>query len=66
MSRKRGRDSFDDDCKKLLAIFNILNIDSYYGKRVRPDRDTVESLVYRIGSKVLSNFDNEIYFIGSR
>ncbi|KAM7539393.1 hypothetical protein Aperf_G00000054603 [Anoplocephala perfoliata] len=48
MSRKRQRDSyFDDD-------------HTFYSKRGRPDRDTVESLVYRIGSKDTDKIHKDI------
>nr|CDS29810.2 nuclear cap binding protein subunit 1 [Hymenolepis microstoma] len=48
MSRKRTRDSsFDDDY-------------TFYSKRGRPDRDTVESLVYRIGSKDLDKIHKDV------
>ncbi|VDN98391.1 unnamed protein product [Rodentolepis nana] len=48
MSRKRTRNqSFDDDY-------------TFYSKRGRPDRDTVESLVYRIGSKNLDKIHKDV------
>uniref|UniRef100_A0A0R3X3V2 Nuclear cap-binding protein subunit 1 n=1 Tax=Hydatigena taeniaeformis TaxID=6205 RepID=A0A0R3X3V2_HYDTA len=34
-----------------FAHFDIYIVDTFYPKRGRPDRDTIESLVYRIGSK---------------
>ncbi|VUZ43195.1 unnamed protein product [Hymenolepis diminuta] len=48
MSRKRIRDPlFDFDY-------------TFYSKRGRPDRDTVESLVYRIGSKDLDKIHKDV------
>ncbi|EUB60777.1 Nuclear cap-binding protein subunit [Echinococcus granulosus] len=59
MSRKRHRDSsYDTDCSP--AYFGLHPVDKFYPKRGRPDRDTIESLVYRIGSKATDKIHKDI------